>query len=379
MPADVAPAGRGRRRPRAGGDRGRGSPPGVAAAGRRRRAARRRASCRRAWRPLALVGARLRAARLRQRPAAAVDLCSASRRRSSAVRSWQRRCCGGRLGFLAARAVLLADGALRGARAVSARAKRRARSARGVGGRLAGLRASPRHRPAGRPPAASEAPDGQLRHLLIEGFRGRADAEEPALVLHRLFLGHHRRRAAGPWPACRHGAAAAAHLQPARPPPIIMLAGIFYGAMYGGSTTSILVRIPGEAASVVTCIDGYAMAQQGPRRRGADARRASAPSSAARSRSLGLVLFAPPLAKAMLAVGPAAEFVLMAGAAGHRLHRLRPAAEDPRHDPARPRCSPPSGSTSSPPGRASPSARSRSPTASPSCRSRSACSASPRS
>ncbi|RAI26049.1 hypothetical protein CH338_30980, partial [Rhodoplanes elegans] len=38
---------------------------------------------------------------------------------------------------------------------------------------------------------------------------------------------------------------------------VIMLAGIFNGAMYGGSTTSILMRIPGEAASVVTCIDGY--------------------------------------------------------------------------------------------------------------------------
>ena len=44
---------------------------------------------------------------------------------------------------------------------------------------------------------------------------------------------------------------------------IIMLSGIFYGAMYGGSTTSILVRIPGEAASVMTCIDGYEMARQG--------------------------------------------------------------------------------------------------------------------
>ena len=42
-----------------------------------------------------------------------------------------------------------------------------------------------------------------------------------------------------------------------------MLAGIYYGAMYGGSTTSILVNIPGEAASVVTCIDGYQMARQG--------------------------------------------------------------------------------------------------------------------
>ena len=44
---------------------------------------------------------------------------------------------------------------------------------------------------------------------------------------------------------------------------IIVLSGIYYGAMYGGSTTSILVNIPGEAASVVTCLDGYQMARQG--------------------------------------------------------------------------------------------------------------------
>jgi putative tricarboxylic transport membrane protein len=44
---------------------------------------------------------------------------------------------------------------------------------------------------------------------------------------------------------------------------IIMLSGIYYGAMYGGSTTSILVNIPGEAASVITCLDGYMMAKQG--------------------------------------------------------------------------------------------------------------------
>ena len=44
---------------------------------------------------------------------------------------------------------------------------------------------------------------------------------------------------------------------------LIFLAGIYYGAMYGGSTTSILVNIPGEAASVITCIDGYQMARRG--------------------------------------------------------------------------------------------------------------------
>jgi putative tricarboxylic transport membrane protein len=46
-------------------------------------------------------------------------------------------------------------------------------------------------------------------------------------------------------------------------PAIIMLAGIYYGAMYGGSTTAILLNIPGEVASVPTCLDGYPLAQQG--------------------------------------------------------------------------------------------------------------------
>src|SRR2546428_7224997 len=48
---------------------------------------------------------------------------------------------------------------------------------------------------------------------------------------------------------------------------LIMLAGIYYGAQYGGSTTAILVNIPGEASSVATCLDGYQMARQ--RRAGA--------------------------------------------------------------------------------------------------------------
>ncbi len=91
---------------------------------------------------------------------------------------------------------------------------------------------------------------------------------------------------------------------------IIMLAGIFYGAMYGGSTTSILLRIPGEAASVVTCIDGYEMARRG--RAGPALMIAAVGSFIGGTLSLvGLMLFAPPLAKAMLTVGPAAECVLM--------------------------------------------------------------------
>ena len=53
-----------------------------------------------------------------------------------------------------------------------------------------------------------------------------------------------------------------------------MLAGIYYGAQYGGSTTAICVNIPGEATSVVTALDGHQMAKQGPRRHRARHRRA---------------------------------------------------------------------------------------------------------
>jgi putative tricarboxylic transport membrane protein len=91
---------------------------------------------------------------------------------------------------------------------------------------------------------------------------------------------------------------------------IIMLTGIFYGAMYGGSTTSILVRIPGEAASVVTCIDGYEMARKG---RAGPALMISALGSfiGGTVSILGLMFIAPPLAKVMIAIGPSVEVVLM--------------------------------------------------------------------
>lgn len=64
---------------------------------------------------------------------------------------------------------------------------------------------------------------------------------------------------------------------------IIMLAGIYYGSMYGGTITSVLLRLPGEAASIVTTFDGYQMARQGRAGRRSASRR-SARSSAARSR-----------------------------------------------------------------------------------------------
>ena len=85
---------------------------------------------------------------------------------------------------------------------------------------------------------------------------------------------------------------------------LIMLAGVYYGAMYGGSTTSILMRIPGEAASVMTCIDGYAMTQQG--RGGAALAIAAIGSFVAGTLSVvGLMLLAPPLAEFAVRFGPA--------------------------------------------------------------------------
>jgi putative tricarboxylic transport membrane protein len=96
---------------------------------------------------------------------------------------------------------------------------------------------------------------------------------------------------------------------------IIMLTGIFYGAMYGGSTTSILVRIPGEAASVVTCIDGYEMARKG--RAGPALMIAAIGSFIGGTVSiLGLMFIAPPLAKVMIAIGPSVEVVLILLALG---------------------------------------------------------------
>jgi len=91
---------------------------------------------------------------------------------------------------------------------------------------------------------------------------------------------------------------------------IIMLAGIYYGAMYGGSTTSILVNIPGEAASVVTCLDGYQMARKG--RAGPALGIAAFGSFISGTIGLiGLMLVAPPLASIALRFGPPEYFSLM--------------------------------------------------------------------
>jgi putative tricarboxylic transport membrane protein len=90
---------------------------------------------------------------------------------------------------------------------------------------------------------------------------------------------------------------------------LIMLAGIYYGSMYGGSTTSVLVNVPGEPASVVTTLDGYQMAKKG--RAGAALAICAIGSFVAGTFSvIALQFFAPRLARAALAFGPSEYFVL---------------------------------------------------------------------
>lgn len=93
-------------------------------------------------------------------------------------------------------------------------------------------------------------------------------------------------------------------------PALIMLAGIYYGAQYGGSTTAILINVPGEASSVVTALDGYQLARQG--RAGAALAAAGLGSFFAGSvATLALAAFAAPLTELALAFGNAEYFSLM--------------------------------------------------------------------
>ena len=91
---------------------------------------------------------------------------------------------------------------------------------------------------------------------------------------------------------------------------LIMLSAIYYGAMYGGTMTSVLINVPGEAASVVTCIDGHQMAKQG---RGGTALGIAAIGSFVGGivATIALVVVAPPLAQVALKFGPPEFFALM--------------------------------------------------------------------
>ena len=93
---------------------------------------------------------------------------------------------------------------------------------------------------------------------------------------------------------------------------LIMMAGIYYGAMYGGSTTAILINIPGETSSVMTCIDGYQLTKKG--RAGAALTIVAVGSFIGGTISVvGVMLFSPPLAKFGILFGPAEFFALIAG------------------------------------------------------------------
>src|SRR5258705_7097338 len=91
---------------------------------------------------------------------------------------------------------------------------------------------------------------------------------------------------------------------------LIMLAGIYYGAQYGGSTTAILVNLPGETSAVVTCMDGYQMARQG---RAGPALAIAAVGSffAGTVCTMLIALFGPPLAEIALKFGAPEYFSLM--------------------------------------------------------------------
>lgn len=93
-------------------------------------------------------------------------------------------------------------------------------------------------------------------------------------------------------------------------PALIMLAGIYYGAQYGGSTTAILINVPGEASSVVTALDGYQMARKG---RAGPALAAAGLGSffAGCVGTLVIAAFAPPLTELAFKFGPAEYFSLM--------------------------------------------------------------------
>ncbi len=91
---------------------------------------------------------------------------------------------------------------------------------------------------------------------------------------------------------------------------LIMLAGIYYGAQYGGSTSAILVNLPGESSSVVTCLDGYQMARQG-RAGPALATAAIGSFFAGCVATVIVAMFAPPLAEVALKFGPSEYFSLM--------------------------------------------------------------------
>jgi hypothetical protein len=142
-------------------------------------------------------------------------------------------------------------------------------------------------------------------HLLL-GCRRRYSSQL-VLLLHRCFSRHCHWCFA--WPGTDGNHRDALPVTFVLPPvsALIMLAGIYYGSQYGGSTTSILVNLPGEAASVITTLDGYQMAKQG--RAGAALAASAIGSFFAGTVATFLIAgFGPPLAAMALKFGPAEFF-----------------------------------------------------------------------
>lgn len=151
----------------------------------------------------------------------------------------------------------------------------------------------------------------------MEIFSGLVMGFETALSLQNLFyclIGAFTGTLIGVLPGLGP-AATVAMLMPSafQLPPVsalIMLAGIYYGAQYGGSTTSILINLPGESSSIVTALDGYKMALNG-RAGPALATAAIASFFAGTVATFVIALFAPPLADVALRFGPPEYFALM--------------------------------------------------------------------
>jgi putative tricarboxylic transport membrane protein len=144
-------------------------------------------------------------------------------------------------------------------------------------------------------------------HNLLYGFSVVADPINLLFCLIGVFLGTLVGVLPGLGPAGAIAILMPVSFQMSPVSAIIMLAGIYYGAQYGGSTTSILVNIPGEASSIVTCLDGYEMAKKG--RAGPALGIAAFGSFISGTIGIvGLMFFAGPLAEFGLKFGPAEYF-----------------------------------------------------------------------
>ena len=99
--------------------------------------------------------------------------------------------------------------------------------------------------------------------MLIKRLRGRADADQSAVGLRRRHPRHGGRRLAGVGPALTVAMLLPLTVKLEPTGALIMFAGIYYGAMYGGSTTTILLNTPGESASIATALEGNKMAKRG--------------------------------------------------------------------------------------------------------------------